>query len=167
MLLSVDKARYRKHLNIIIVTFIASLAIFALLFGQLLIFFFADGVSSNFKFNLAGVIASLLLQGMILSYLKDSTFFYEVYQVWQVKQTINLIYRKLSKIKTAAKNNDKNALIVLSYYYQACYEVYLLDDNSITIESVEANMNNAKQQLAELYPECSVNDFDKSLLTNF
>ena len=59
-LMNIDKARYRKHLNIVIVGFIATLLVLALTFGQLLILSFGEEEVNNFRFNLLGVILSLL-----------------------------------------------------------------------------------------------------------
>jgi len=116
-LMNIDKPRYRKHLNIVIVGFIGTLLVLALLFGQLLILSFGQEAVSNFRYNLLGVVLSLLACMAILHTLKTSAFFKEIYYVWQVKQIQNLIYRKLKKIKVAAKDLEQDALIILTFYY--------------------------------------------------
>ena len=52
-LLDVNKARYRKHLNIVIGAMIISLMFFGISFGQILIAVLSDGEGSNFAYNLA------------------------------------------------------------------------------------------------------------------
>ena len=63
-LIEIDKALYRKRLNIVIVAFIATLTVVALLFGAVLIELFATPITSpevsNFRFNLLGVILALI-----------------------------------------------------------------------------------------------------------
>ena len=41
-LIEINKTRYRKHLNIIIVSFVATLLALSLAFGSILIYFFSD-----------------------------------------------------------------------------------------------------------------------------
>jgi len=166
-LINIDKSLYRKHLNIVIVGFIATLLILSLVFGQLLIASFEVEGVSNFRYNLLGVILSLMACAAILHSLKSTLFFTEVYYVWQLKQTQNSIFRKLTKIKAAAKNNNENALIILLYYYQSLKLVYQLDDNTLTISTVEKDLNKLQEIITRNEFTISAEQFDKSLLTNF
>ncbi|SEK87727.1 Protein of unknown function [Colwellia chukchiensis] len=181
----IDKTTYRKHLNIIIAGFIASLLVLALAYGQGLIMLFADNnaivsdatltsgsgepatPSSNFKFNLLGVILALLTCMFALHKLRSSDFFAEVYYVWQVKQLQNLIYRKLKKIKAAASNDDVNALIILSFYYASLKQIYLLDDNTLTMSKLNKDTSELASQIADKNVTVTLDQFDKSLLANY
>ena len=166
-LINIDKALYRKHLNIIIGGFIATLLVLALVFGQFLIMSFAQEGVSNFKYNLLGVILSLLACAAILHSLKSSLFFKEVYYVWQLKQVQNSIFRKLTKIKAAAKDDDNNALIILVFYYQSLKLVYLLDDNTLTMSKVEQELNALDHTIANKNLTVTAEQFEKSLLSSY
>lgn len=187
-LIDIDKARYRKHLNIIIVGFISSLLVMSLLFGSILISLFSnvieaneliqaandaitDGVKaeleSNFKYNLLGVILALLGNAAILHSIKNSDFLREVYYVWQVKQLQNLVYRKLKKIKLSAKEGEENALIILSFYYQSQMQVYQLDDNTITLSTIEKHLAQVNDQIAASGLTINAAQFEKSLLASY
>lgn len=190
---SIEKAIYRKRLNIIIVSFIASLLILALAYGQGLIALFADNLSvvdslpvaeqvsasatevsgevqaaeSNFKYNFLGVLFSLLTCALILHKLKHSEFFTEVYYVWQVKQQQNFIYRKLKKIKAAAENDDVNALIVLNFYYESLKQVYLLDDNTLTMSKLNKDITDLSAQIESKQLTISAEQYQQSMLKDF
>ena len=183
-LIDIDKARYRKHLNIVIISFIGSLLVLSLLFGTILISLFstvgdtnallqvgADAVQveqeSNFRYNLLGVILALLANAAVLHSLKRSDFFTEIYYVWQIKQLQNLIYRKLKKIKIAAKAGEEDALIILFYYYQSQLQVYKLDDNTITLETIERHRQEVDESIAELGLSITTEQFNKSLLAQY
>jgi len=166
-LIEIDKARYRKHLNIIIAGFIGTLLILALVFGQLLIMSFAQEGINNFRYNLLGVVLSLLACAAILHTLKTSVFFKEIYYVWQIKQIQNLIYRKLKKIKAAAKDDDANALIILVFYYQSLKQIYQLDDNTLTIAIVEKDLNEIQLMIEKQYLDITTEQFDKKLLSAY
>ena len=186
----IDKAVYRKHLNIIIVGFIASLLTLALVYGQALIMLFADstqllttpanvttgelvneatGTESNFSYNFMGVLLALLTCVFALHRLRFSAFFSEVYYVWQVKQQQNLIYRKLKKIKVAAGADEVNvnALIILNFYYASLKQVYLLDDNTLTMSKLNTDINELNTQLENLNLTLSTDQFEPSMLADF
>ena len=74
-LLNINKSRYRKHLNMVIVGFIAVLLTLALVFGQLLIAAFAEEGVSNFRYNFLGVVLALFACAAILHSVKNSDFF--------------------------------------------------------------------------------------------
>ncbi len=166
-LMNIDKARYRKHLNIVIVGFIATLLVLALVFGQLLISSFSEEGVNNFKYNLLGVILSLLACMAAIHSLKSSDFFKEIYYVWQVKQIQNLVYRKLKKIEQAAKNQEIEALIVLTFYYQSQQQVYQLDDNTLTISKVNKKLSDLQELIASNELTVDVEQFDKKLIAAF
>jgi len=171
-LIDINKARYRKHLNSIIIGFIVVFLFLSLAFGQGLIAVFTDNVAnteqnSNFRYNLAGVILALLACAAILSQLRDHQFFREVSYVWRLKQVLNLIYRKLSVIKAKAEQNEISALIVLNYYYQASQQLYLLDDNTITMSSLNKELDNVNAKISSLGLNISTDDFEKSMLKSY
>lgn len=166
-LMNIDKALYRKNLNIVIVGFIATLLVLALIFGQLLIMGFAQEGVTNFKYNLLGVILSLLACMAILHTLKTSDFFKEIYYVWQVKQLQNLIYRKLKTIKAAAKELEQDALIILTFYYQSQQQVYQLDDNTLTITKVNKELSDLQETIVNKNLDINAEQFNKKLLASF
>ena len=213
-LIEIDKARYRKNLNIIIVGFISSLLVLSLTFGTLLISLFSnvsdvqssiqtepvqtvqnnatltptesekknsdsdsDSVNindnvdaeqdSNFRYNLLGVLLALLANATILHRAKNSTYFTEVYYVWQVKQLQNLVYRKLKKIKLAAKSGEETALIILSFYYQSQLQVYQLDDNTITLDTIKKHKQEIDEIITEFGLTISREQFEKTLIAKY
>ncbi|WNC70649.1 DUF3087 family protein [Thalassotalea psychrophila] len=138
-LIEIDKKRYRQHLNQIIVGFIACFLIISLILGQFFIMLFAaqDGSGDNFWLNFSGVALALVLSLGIINKYKTHHFMSEVFYVWQLKQQINFIYRKLKTVKSKAFSDvDIDALIILSFYYKACRQLYNLDDNTITLSSL-------------------------------
>jgi len=167
LLKHIDKECYRKNLNKVIVGFVAALLILALVFGQLLILGFSEPEENNFKYNLLGVILSLLACAATLHTLKTKDFFNEVYYVWKIKQIQNLIYRKLKKIKAAAKQLDENALITLAFYYQSLIQVYTLDDNTLTIDKVNKDLADVQETISSNSLNLSAEQFDKSMLGSF
>jgi len=175
-LVEIEKSLYRQRLNKVIVGFILCLAILSLAFGQGLIALFADPVSavaqgaepaSNFRFNLLGVILALLACAAGLHQLREKSFFTEIYYVWQLKQLQNLIYRRLKNIKAAAERGEADALVILSFYYASLKQVYLLDDNTLTLSKLEKDISQLNETISQQHVSISVEQFDKSMLESY
>ena len=190
ILKDIEKAIYRKRLNIVIVSFIASLLVLSLAYGQGLIALFADNASmpvavepavtvanetttntaapeSNFKLNFLGVLMALLTCVIALHRLKTSEFFTEVYYVWQVKQQQNYIYRKLKKIKAAAKNDDVDALIILNFYYASLKQIYVLDDNTLTMSTLNKDITELDAQIQSKQLTISTEQYQQTMLAAY
>jgi hypothetical protein len=175
----IDKSLYRQRLNRVIIGFITTLAVLSLVFGSILIAMFSEPILevaisageeqvSNFKYNFMGVLLSLFSCALILHRVKNTALFEEIYYVWQLKQIHNLIYRKLKKIKMLAfVDNDINAMIVLNYYYITLKQVYLLDDNTLTISA----LNKEQQKLEDLKLSknitIDIEQFNKDMIASF
>jgi hypothetical protein len=77
-LLDIDKQRYRKHLNRVIVACVLALIIGSLGISQALIALFPDPSGSHFHWNLTGVIITSLLIGLSLRKYKSHPYMEEV-----------------------------------------------------------------------------------------
>ena len=93
----INKQRYRKHLNIIIVAAIVVLSILSLSISQSLIAFFPSEQGTHFHWNLTGVIFGSLIIGFVLKRYRSHHFMTEVMYVWDLKQALNQVTRKLQK----------------------------------------------------------------------
>lgn len=161
----INKQQYRQRLNSVIIAFIASFMVLAIAFGTLLIAAFSDGETSNFRFNLLGVILALLALAAVLHQMRSKPLFNEIYYVWQLKQIQNLIYRKLTKVKEKASQNDADALLCLLFYYTSQKQVYELDDNTLTMSALVKDIENLNQQINESGKSVNLQDFDKDIIS--
>ena len=166
-LIEIEKQLYRKRLNHIIICFVSSFAILSLVFGSLLITLFSEPNNDNFKLNLFGVIIALFICGGILNKYKTHSYFHEIYYVWQLKQLHNQIFRKLKKIKAAAQTNNIDAINILYFYYSSLRQVYLLDDNTLTISKVNQELNILAADARALNIPLSDQHFDSSIIKSF
>lgn len=154
---SIDKKQYRSRLKnttifTIIILFSSSLSLSALfieLMGK-------DG-QSNFGFNMAGILITLVLLALLTLKFKTAPYFSEMYYVWCIKFELSHINRKIKAVETAAKNGNAIALDTLAYYYQATQQVWLLDDNTLTMDEFIKKENKFKQWMldAEHFPDVS------------
>ncbi|WP_114767116.1 DUF3087 domain-containing protein [Vibrio rhodolitus] len=163
----IDKQLYRSRLNIVIVACIASLAISSLAISQSLIYLFPDPSGSHFHWNLLGVVVSAVILASVLIKLKTHPKMAEVAYVWHLKQELNLIYRKNKKLLAAAEQGNKEAMLALHFSYQGSRQLWQLDDNTITMTS----LNKAEEKLAEWVKQygvtLDVSQYHRQLLQAF
>ncbi|MEH6347299.1 MAG: DUF3087 family protein [Bermanella sp.] len=167
-LVEINKGRYRKHLNIVIALVIVGLMGLALLFGQSLIVLLSSPQEDNFIFNIVGVAMAAVICLFVIWSVRGHQFMNEVVYVWHLKQGLNQIYRKNTKIEKAAFDEDnETAMVILNYYYHASRQLYQLDDNTITLESLQERVDKLQQAMdvKNLNPKPS--DYSAAMLKGF
>ena len=163
----IDKARYRKHLNKVIFACIAALTIGSLGISQLLILLFPDSNGSHFHWNLLGVVVTSIVIGLTLKKVKSHPFMYEVAYVWDLKQALNRITRKMMAIKKAAKEGDVDAMLAMQFSYSGSKQLWTLDDNTITIEDLSMWQAELDALARQYQVELDITKYDERILTKF
>ncbi|NOJ15641.1 DUF3087 family protein [Vibrio splendidus] len=169
----INKEEYRKKMNLLLVSLVGSLALFAIVFGSILIELFGSAGSisgeatGNFHLNVLGVILSVALNAFIASRVKGHDYFKEALYVWNLKQTHNQIYRKLKRIQPKAEQGDREALTILYFYYTTQKQVYDLDNNTLTIKTVQQSLDNIVELSEKWSIELDIEAFSKDLIAKF
>ena len=168
-LINIDKTIYKQRLNVITIAIVVALAVLSVGFGSVLIAFFGSQSptaesTGNFHLNVMGVIAAALVCVAVLSKLKNTPYFEEVYYVWRLKALQNRIYRRIKPIKQRVSDNDRDAIVVLYFYYHSLKQVYSLDNNTLTLSELEKNIQMLQAQIDSLSMDIDVQDFDPSLI---
>lgn len=169
----INKEEYRKKMNLLLVSLVGSLAVFAVVFGTILIDVFGSGQSiagestGNFHLNVLGVILSVALNAFIASRVKGHDYFKEALYVWNLKQIHNQIYRKLKRIQPKAEQGDRDALTILYFYYTTQKQVYDLDNNTLTIKTVQQSLDNIVELSDKWSIELDIEVFSKDLIAKF
>ncbi|MGB3724697.1 MAG: DUF3087 domain-containing protein [Glaciecola sp.] len=163
-LIEVNKARYRRHLNIVIVASIVALATGSLSISQVLIGLFPDPSGSHFHWNLLGVIVSAITIGSILQHYRGHPFMTEVTYIWELKQTLNKINRKMLKLKAAAQTGDVNAMLAIQYSYSGSRLLWKLDDNTIVMDQLAIDQAELDALLEKYNVTLSIDDYTNTLL---
>ncbi|MEZ8642648.1 DUF3087 family protein [Vibrio splendidus] len=169
----INKEEYRKKMNLLLVSLVGSLALFAIIFGSILIELFGSvgsvtgEATGNFHLNVLGVILSVALNAFIASRVKGHDYFKEALYVWNLKQTHNQIYRKLKRIQPKAEQGDREALTILYFYYTTQKQVYDLDNNTLTIKTVQQSLDNIVELSEKWSIELDIEAFSKDLVAKF
>jgi len=163
----INKTRYRKHLNIVIVACIAALAAGSLGIAQLLIQLFPDPDGSHFHWNLLGVIVTAVTIGFVLNKWRQHPFMTEVTYVWELKQVLNQITRKMQKLKSAADEGDVTAMTIIQFSYSGSRLLWQLDDNTIVMDELAVEQAKLDALAAKHNVNLDITAFDSNDLAQF
>ena len=163
----IDKTRYRNHLKVVFAGMAAVLIIIAISTSALLINLFSTPEASHFMYNLAGVVIAAFFVGFVLTKLRQHPFMYEVVYVWDLKQQLNRISRKQRKIEAAAGEGEHDAMIIMNYLYRGSKQLYLLDDNTITMEDLAVKIQVLGSRMEAAGLSLSTDSYDPSMLERY
>jgi len=169
----INKDIYKKKVNLVIGGFVALLAISSLAFSTLLIVLFGntevvpEQSTGNFHWNLIGVVLAVATSLSLLNHIKTRPYMEEVLYVWKLKQLHNKIFRKLKSIKAAASNDDVKALTTLKFYYTTQQQVFELDNNTLTMNSVNKELEAIEQIEAAQSLDLDITSFKESWVDTY
>jgi hypothetical protein len=166
-LIQIDKTRYRKHLNRVIAGCATGLALGSLAISQTLIALFPDESGSHFHWNLTGVVVTSLAIAWLLNKYRCHPFMTEVVYVWELKQALNKITRKMPKLKAAGREGNADALLAIYYSYAGSRLLWQLDDNTITMDDLAIKQTELDSVAAKYNLTLSADEYDASILKQF
>ncbi|MBB1271917.1 MULTISPECIES: DUF3087 domain-containing protein [Psychromonas] len=166
-LIEIDPERYRKRLNKVIFACIGILTVGSLGISQLLILLMPSPDGSHFHWNLLGVIVIAATLLFILNKLKSHAYFHEVSYVWNLKQALNKINRRMKKIESAAQQGEPIAMQILHFSYAGSRQLWQLDNNTLTINHL-THLENKLNELAETHQvTLDVSLYNQQQLTDY
>ena len=166
-LIQIDKDRYRQHLNRVILVCIVSLAAGSLGIAQILIALFPDESGSHFHWNLLGVVVTGSTIGWLLNKYRRHDYMTEVVYVWELKQALNRVNRKLLKLKAAANQGNVDAMLAMQYSYAGSRQLWQLDDNTIVMDELAIQQAELDSLAAKFNLTLNPEDYDEAVLKQF
>ncbi|GKW52261.1 DUF3087 domain-containing protein [Pseudoalteromonas sp. B5MOD-1] len=166
-LIQIDKARYRKHLNQVIIACVIALAVGSLAISQTLIALFPDPSGSHFHWNLLGVVVCSLLVGFVLNKYRNHDYMTEIVYVWELKKALNKITRKMPKLKAAGREGNADALLAIHYSYAGSRLLWQLDDNTITMDELAIKQAELDSVADKYNLSLDAERYDESILKQF
>jgi hypothetical protein len=162
---TIDKALYRKRLNIVLITSIAVLLVISLGVSNILIALFGSGIEGDhFWWNVTGVVSGALVIAGLLKLMATKPFMAEINYVRSLKREMNRIYRSSKKLNAALAENDKNALVISYFNLQASKQVYQLDNNTLTMDELDEKIRLLDEKIDALGFSISVYDYHPELV---
>jgi len=163
----IDKARYRKHLNVVFISMAAALIVIAQINSALFIYLFSEPDASHFYHIIAAVASAAAIVVYVVNKYRQHPYMSEVVYVWDLKQQLNKIQRKQRKLKSAVEDDDKDAMVIMNFMYRGSKQLYELDDNTITIEDLVVVMSDLDQRMKNAGLSLSTDSYKPEMLDRF
>jgi len=163
----IDKSRYRQRFRIVFVAIVIVLTIVALGTSTLLIALLGTPGESHFWLNLAGVVVGAGVVALTLLKLRRHPYLHEVVYVWDLKQQLNQIYRKQNKIEPFVEENDPDAIAIMYFFYRGSQQLYELDDNTITMDTIALKLRALERRIEDLGITITTDSYRKAMLERF
>lgn len=166
-LIDVNKARYNRHVKIVFATCAIGLAIGSLSLSQLLIALFPDDSGRHFHWNLLGVMVTAVTIAWLLNKVRRHDFMREVTYVWELKQALNKVHRKMRSLEAAAKEGNLEAMLAMQYSYAGSRLLWQLEDNTLTMSELAIKQAELDRLAEKFNVTLNANDYDENILRRF
>jgi hypothetical protein len=163
----IDKGRYKTRFRVVFVAIVAVLLVISLAVSTFLIATFSTPEAPHFWHNLGGVLFAGVLVTFLLSKFRHHPYLYEVVYVWDLKQALNRIHRKQKAIEAKVADNDRDAMIILNFMYQGSKQLYELDDNTITMDTLLPKLIEHEQKMQAAGIDTSTEAYQPDMLDRF
>lgn len=163
----IDKSKYRKRFRVVFVAIVVVLTVVSLASSALMIALLGTPGESHFWLNLAGVVVGAGTVALLLIKLRTHDYLREVVYVWDLKQQLNQIYRKQRKIEPLVEQDDPDAIAIMYFFYRGSQQLYRLDDNTITMDSIELKLKALERRMADLGLAVTTDSYRPDMLSRF
>jgi len=103
----------------------------------------------------------------LLNKYRTHPYMTEVVYVWELKQALNKITRKMPKLKAAGREGNPAALLAIHYSYAGSRLLWQLDDNLITMEDLAIKQAELDSVAAQFNLTLNADDYEESILKQF
>lgn len=163
----IDKGRYKSRFRVVFAAIVAALMVISLAVSSFVIQVFSTPEAPHFWHNLGGVIVAAIIVAVVLNKWRDHPYLYEVVYVWDLKQELNRIHRKLKRIEPKVEQQDRDALIVMNFMYRGSKQLYELDDNTITMDTLLPKLLAHEQKMQAAGLSTSTDEYAPVMLDRF
>lgn len=160
---NIDKALFKKRLNRFQGGLVAALLVLSLGLSQLYIALWGTG-ESNTLLNLAAVVTALFILAGVVRLIRQQPFMHEILYVRALKQELNRIYRASKKLEAALQEDKPEAVIVRWFQLHGSRHLYELEDNTLTMEELNAQIEELQARAERLGLEVSTDDYSPELI---
>ncbi|TFF14660.1 DUF3087 domain-containing protein [Pseudomonas sp. BCA14] len=160
-----DPATFRQQTRrstlIVAVLFVA----LAMLLSSLAVMLFGEPGGDNFRFNVGGVFAGVLITVALVRgpFWRQPWLAAAVYG-WQLKRCLMSVTNVMHTITECVQNNDPTAIKVLRFYHLALTQMHALDANSSAQAQLVGEVETHKAKMQALGINTEQTQFDPNWL---
>ncbi len=163
----IDQKIYTKRLRLVMLAVVVALCVISIPFSAVLIVLIGSAEGGNVILNAIGVAVAAVIVVAVLKRTSGHPWMHEVVYVWRLKQQLNRITRKFKAVTEAADRGERDAIIALNFSYRGSEQLYILDNNTITLDDLRLKITALDAQICDLELEISVDDYREELLEQY
>lgn len=126
-------------------------ALLAMLLSGLAVLLFGEAGGDNFRWNLGGVIAGLLLTVLLVR----QVFWSQPWMApavygWQLKRSLMSVTNVMHHVKAGVATGDPAAMKLLRFYHLGLTQMHQLDGNSSALSQLVREIDQHRERMAAL-----------------
>lgn len=142
---------YRRQTRKSSIIVILILAVLAMALSTLSVAFFGEPGGNNFRWNLAGILAGLVLTVMLVRVkLWGQPWMAAAVYGWRLKRSLMSITNVMHYVEAGVAANDPAALKLLRFYHLGLAEMHRLDGNTSALGELTRESEQHRQKMEEL-----------------
>jgi hypothetical protein len=161
--LNPEKYRQQTRRSTLIIALI--FVLLGMLLSSIAVLLFGEPGGDNFRLNLGGIIAGLLLTIALvrLKFWQQPWMAPAVYG-WQLKRKLMSITNVMHHVTAGVAAHDQTAMKLLRFYHLGLTQMHQLDANSSALSQVIAEINRHKASMEDLSMETEQNQMNPDWL---
>lgn len=143
------------------------LAALCFLLASASIALFGSDQGSNFRWNLIGVIAGVLLTiGIVRYFLWDQPWMAPAVYGFRLKRNLMKVTNILHQVEAGVATNDHDAMRVLRFYHLGLLQMHQLEGNSTAVSDMTRQIDQLRERMLAQEMELEQNRLDPAWLDN-
>lgn len=161
-----DAAYYRRQTRRSTLIVCIILAALCSLMAAAAIALFGGAEGSNFRWNLGGVIAGLLLTiAVVRVYLWQQPWMAPAVYGYRLKRQLMRVTNLLHQVEAGVADNDPLAMRVLRFYHLGLIQMHTLEGNSTALSDLVSQIDRHSERMQEQGLNLEQNSLDPAWLT--
>lgn len=151
----------RRSTLIIVVIFL----VLGMLLSTVAVWLFGEPGGDNFRWNLGGILAGLLLTMALVRFkFWQQPWMAPAVYGWQLKRRLMSITNAMHHVTAGVAAHDPSAMKLLRFYHLGLTQMHQLDGNSSALSQMVAEINRHKASMAVLGMDTEQNQLDTAWL---
>jgi len=151
----------RRSTLIIVVIFL----VLGMLLATLAVWLFGEPGGDNFRWNLGGILAGLLLtMALVRCKFWQQPWMAPAVYGWQLKRKLMSITNAMHQVTAGVAAQDPSAMKLLRFYHLGLTQMHQLDGNTSALSQMMAEINQHKASMAALGMDTEQNQMDPAWL---
>ncbi len=158
---TINPEQYRQQTRKATWIIIAVFIVLAMLFSSTLVMLFGEAGGDNFRLNLAGVVAGVILTaGLVRQIFNKKSWMAANMYGWRLKRSLMSVTNVMHHVTAGVTEHNHAAIKLLRFYHLGLMQMHQLDGNTSEISQMVHEVDQHKSLMQELSIEAEQQTLD-------